>query len=382
MLYVNDEKYFTKNELEKRAKENGFTAMDPVEKFLWDCEIASLLQSFNDHIILKGGAAVQMHLPLNLQRASVDIDLVMDINEKEFEKVLDRIVENEVYSYDVYEPKNPNENIPLKTYFFKVPSVLYPDDGPIDIKIDAIFDSCKVPLSILTDVKTFAIDVKKIKTYKNTALIGDKLLTLGENTIGITDQSNYPKQLYDVYNLINIVEINEKIINEIISSIESVSNKEIKYRNYDGGIKDIINDVIICLKMHSEVDLSQYIGDMKKHLHGFQSMYLSSEQRNVKFYDWSKRFNQVRFLAEILLNLFEDEISATEAVKCYNKAINFHGKALSLEGQDIRNTIQHILNHADRLPYYKELRVKPIHRVFWEIATPEKIDAIIDECNL
>jgi hypothetical protein len=57
--------------LKKNAEKNQFTDLRPVEKFLWDCEITSLLQRKNRKIILKGGAEAQLHLPRKLQRASI-----------------------------------------------------------------------------------------------------------------------------------------------------------------------------------------------------------------------------------------------------------------------------------------------------------------------
>jgi len=128
LTYINNPKYFTNSEIKKNAEKNQFTDLRPVEKFLWDCEIASLLQRKNKKIILKGGTAAQLHLPLELQRASIDIDLVSPLSMNDFEHILDEVTQQENYTYSIYTPKNPEEHIPLKTYLFETPNLLE-DEG-------------------------------------------------------------------------------------------------------------------------------------------------------------------------------------------------------------------------------------------------------------
>lgn len=381
-MYLHDDKYFTKAELKQRAKDNGFTALDPIEKFLWDCEIASLLQSYDENIILKGGAAVQMHLPLNLQRASVDIDLIMNITQEQFETVLDSITHDEKYDYKIHRPKNPQENIPLKTYFIKTPSILESTRENNEIKIDALYEECNLPLCVLTDVETFALTLKKIKTYKKTTLIGDKLLTLGENSVGVIDQSSYPKQVYDVYNLLTSINLDKKALKEIIQTVDVLSEKEIKYREYKGTILSVLEDILICLNTHSQIDTSKYNGKMRGHIHGFQSLYLSSEQRKVRQYDWSIRFNHIRFLSEILLKYYRGDMSVSECVDVYNRATILQEQLKYLQGDAIKGTITRILKHCERVPYFKELKAKPILRVYWDVVTPDKLEALVKDLNL
>ena len=68
-------KYFTKDEILRRAKYYEYPNPLAVEIFLWDCELTAQLQVLCNKMVLKGGAAAQLHLPLEKQRGSVDVDL-------------------------------------------------------------------------------------------------------------------------------------------------------------------------------------------------------------------------------------------------------------------------------------------------------------------
>lgn len=380
MTYINNPKYFTKSELKKNAEKNQFTDLRPVEKFLWDCEIASLLQRKNEKIILKGGVAVQLYLPLELQRASIDIDLVSPLSETDFEHILDEVAKQGGYAYSVYTPKNPEENIPLKTYIFEIPNLLEDEGTPTSIKIDVLYDYDELPLETVRNVETFALEIDELTIYKKTTLIGDKILTLAENTVGVKDLSSYPKQIYDVYQLLINTAITEESLNEIIHSFILLSKKEKKYRKYDGEIKNILEDIINSLSTHSSMDTSKYDGDMKKHIESFQAYYLSSSQRKARLYDWSYRFNTIKYLVNIILEILNKKITTIEGVIKYNKALKIEKKLSQTRGDDLRKTITTLLGFADYLPYYKELRGKPVNRVFWEVVTINNVEIIEEKC--
>jgi ribosomal protein L37E len=63
MALIHDPEYFTESSLKIRAEKYGFSNLFPLEFFVWDMEIAAQIQGVSDTIILKGGAATQLHLP-------------------------------------------------------------------------------------------------------------------------------------------------------------------------------------------------------------------------------------------------------------------------------------------------------------------------------
>jgi len=240
-----------------------------------------------------------------------------------------------------------------------------------------LYDYDELPLETVRKVETFALEIEELTTYKKTTLIGDKMLTLAETTVGVKDLSSYPKQIYDVYQLLMNTAINEESLNEIIHSIILLSEKEKNYRKYDGKIKNILEDIIDSLSAHSYLDTSRYNRDMKKHIESFQTYYLSSTQRKAKLYDWSYRFNIVKYLTKIIFEIVNNKITSTEGVKKYNKALDIEKKLTQTRGDNLKKTITTLLSFSEHyLPYYKELRGKPVNRVFWEVVTISNVEKI------
>ena len=66
---VHDGEAFTRETLTTRMNEYGFKNMGRLELFLWDLEMFLQIQNIlGERIVLKGGAAVQFYLPMEVQR--------------------------------------------------------------------------------------------------------------------------------------------------------------------------------------------------------------------------------------------------------------------------------------------------------------------------
>jgi hypothetical protein len=87
---IHDSLYFTREEILRRAKEYEYPNPLAVEYFLWDCELAAQLQSVCDDLVLKGGAATQLHLPLERQRGSKDIDMVTALEIEDIAAIVEK----------------------------------------------------------------------------------------------------------------------------------------------------------------------------------------------------------------------------------------------------------------------------------------------------
>ncbi len=125
-----DRKAFLRDTLSERMQTYGFKNMGRLELFLWDLEIFLQIQDIlGDRVVLKGGAAVQFYLPMEAQRTSVDIDMIFcgsrDEIEKTLAKITEKLSENDVYfHFKPHKPKDPKTDLPLNTYFAKIPTVL------------------------------------------------------------------------------------------------------------------------------------------------------------------------------------------------------------------------------------------------------------------
>ena len=87
-----DEVAFQHETLETRMQNYGFKNMGRMELFLWDLELFLQMQDrLGDRVVLKGGAATQFYLPKEVQRTSVDIDMLFAGTESEIDEVLNQI---------------------------------------------------------------------------------------------------------------------------------------------------------------------------------------------------------------------------------------------------------------------------------------------------
>lgn len=93
-LLVHDATSFEKETILKRAEIFGFPNPLAVEMFAWDCEIATQFQVESNDVIVKGGMATQVQLPVEMQRGSIDIDLLASLTKDDIEKILAKLVKN------------------------------------------------------------------------------------------------------------------------------------------------------------------------------------------------------------------------------------------------------------------------------------------------
>jgi hypothetical protein len=77
---VHDSQFFSRDWVLTRSREHDFPNPLAVEMFLWDCEIAAQFQKADTRVILKGGTAAQLLLPVGQQRGSVDIDTTVRLH--------------------------------------------------------------------------------------------------------------------------------------------------------------------------------------------------------------------------------------------------------------------------------------------------------------
>jgi hypothetical protein len=380
MAFIHDEAYFSEKSIRERAKLYGFSDPLPVELFLWDCEIAAQLQNESEKFVLKGGAAAQLHLSVEMQRGSVDVDIVCPLTKQEIAEVLARIHERiPTMEFEEYKPKRPKKEISMVTYLARMPAVL-PSDGerPREIKIDFLLEDLTLPTQIVTNVETFAVKVKRLRCYSITSLIGDKLLTLAENTIGVADSTDIPKQIYDVSVLSEKHGPTPEQFSEIIDVIKMVAPLEAEYRELKTTIAEALADVEQSVDKYGVLDTAGANSEVKRNIANFQNFYVSASQRRP-LYEWCARALRIRFLSELLKATVEEEIAAEEAGNEYNLAIQTAQLLTTFSGEKVRALNKQLMNAADKeIPYFKNLKGKPLHRVFWQVVSRNNLNPIHD----
>jgi len=383
MKLIHDSLYFEKKEILRRAEAYEFPNPLAVELFLWDCEITSQLQKINDAIILKGGAAVQMHLPVEMQRGSIDVDVVANLSEGEVLKIISDLSQS-LGNADIrpYEPKDSEQKIPMKTFFVKLPTVLelYKRDD-FEIKIDFLIEDLDLPTIQLEKVPTFAIDVENITCFTRGVMIGDKLLTLAKESIGLKLFSDYPKQIYDVDKLISYKELSEKDVDHILKAIKVHTKLELEYRDIDATLSEVLIHIITTMDEYASVDTSIGEDYIRKDIDVFQQFYVKKNQRSPNS-KWSIKCLKIKFIVKLILMHINSELTIVDICDLFHRAVESSNKLRELKGESIIQTRTALINmREDEINYYKELRGKNIERVFWQVLTInniEKIESLIE----
>jgi len=378
MSLIHDAKYFTQEEILERARKYEFPNPLAVEIFLWDCEIAAQLQDKCADVALKGGTAAQLHLPLEKQRGSRDIDIATPLSKGDIAETVQRISQSLQgnVKFKLHKPKKPTPKLPLITYFAKVPSKTAPSRKELEIKIDILLESPILPTVVLNNVETFAVDVQRMKCFTVGTLIGDKLLTLAEESIGMTLKADYPKQIYDIDALLEVCEISKNTINDMVESVKTLTKLEASIRNMKITPTEALHDVIKTMDKYSLVDTSGGDESIKKNIDAFQQFFVNKNQKRP-FYGWSSKSLKIKFLATIISECIENKLSESHAAKVITRSKNIAAKLNQISGKDVIEVRKKLLNLAQtKIPYFKEMKGKTLDRVFWQIIKSENLQDI------
>ena len=288
---IHDRKCFERDTLAERLGQFKFNSLARMELFLWDLEIFLQIQALlKDKIVLKGGAAAQFYLPIEYQRTSVDIDMICAVGIEEAEKALAAIERKfsgmgELFKARPHKPKDPKANLPMMTYYMDVPSVCTEKElfgkkitGTQEIKIEFHFTDEPLSIQQISSPRIFALETQQ--TYQLLPLddlIGDKLTTLGPNTIGIpVDRADEQiKQIYDISWLLNFNWGNIDLP-RVGKSFLARAKSEAHQRALTADMLEIFSDMMTQMKQLSVMDLENDTSLLKR-INDFQSLYVRKE---------------------------------------------------------------------------------------------------------
>ncbi|MHA1456216.1 MAG: nucleotidyl transferase AbiEii/AbiGii toxin family protein, partial [Promethearchaeota archaeon] len=180
--FLGDKLFFEKDFILKKIEERRGLVQDLYERALNGLEYLSQLRDMGLDPIFKGGSAVQLLIPESLQRLSIDIDLAIDSSEQELSSILEQI--HNKFNKKVYNFERVGTDLPpyLVLYNLYIPSWF--SDTPSKIELDFLLHMPNYKTQ-QTPIKTFLYESDyKVQTPTINTLLGDKLTTLGPNTIG------------------------------------------------------------------------------------------------------------------------------------------------------------------------------------------------------
>lgn len=393
------EEAFQRETFQKRMEEFGFKNMARMELFLWDLELFLHIQKIlGDKIILKGGAATQFYLPRDAQRTSVDIDMLFFGTEEEIKKTLRKIeeylgTEDELFYFHKHSPKNPKTNLPLHTYYTKVPSVLSNAERNMDresipyqeLKIEFILQPEKWEYERRTGENIFAVNSSwNYQILPLNYLFADKLTTLGCNTIGVQNErlDEQVKQFYDIMMLSRncISEMQCSVVKEkYLKRAEQEWNTRkitlgstLEGRDYEP--KYIVEDVEKQLLRYQQADSGED-AELKKFINDFHSLYLN---RKVQYDPKTVACGAslVRLMYELMISgMGWDKVKQALEIE---KKLGMEHLSGPEKGQKIRKLRNQFIQEfgKDSVIPASTLKGKDLKRVFWAVVNIDNLNKI------
>lgn len=393
------EEAFQRETFQKRMEEFGFKNMARMELFLWDLELFLHIQKIlGDKIILKGGAATQFYLPRDAQRTSVDIDMLFFGTEEEIKETLRKIeeylgTEDELFYFHKHSPKNPKTNLPLHTYYTKVPSVLSNAERNMDresipyqeLKIEFILQPEKWEYERRTGENIFAVNSSwNYQILPLNYLFADKLTTLGCNTIGVQNErlDEQVKQFYDIMMLSRncISEMQCSVVKEkYLKRAEQEWNTRkitlgstLEGRDYEP--KYIVKDVEKQLLRYQQADSGED-AELKKFINDFHSLYLN---RKVQYDPKTVACGAslVRLMYELMISgMGWDKVKQALEIE---KKLGMEHLSGPEKGQKIRKLRNQFIQEfgKDSVIPASTLKGKDLKRVFWAVVNIDNLNKI------
>ena len=392
------EEAFQRETFQKRMEEFGFKNMARMELFLWDLELLHIQKILGDKIILKGGAATQFYLPRDAQRTSVDIDMLFFGTEEEIKKTLRKIeeylgTEDELFYFHKHSPKNPKTNLPLHTYYTKVPSVLSNAERNMEresipyqeLKIEFILQPEKWEYERRTGENIFAVNSSwNYQILPLNYLFADKLTTLGCNTIGVQNErlDEQVKQFYDIMMLSRncISEMQCSVVKEkYLKRAEQEWNTRkitlgstLEGRDYEP--KYIVKDVEKQLLRYQQADSGED-AELKKFINDFHSLYLN---RKVQYDPKTVACGAslVRLMYELMISgMGWDKVKQALEIE---KKLGMEHLSGPEKGQKIRKLRNQFIQEfgKDSVIPASTLKGKDLKRVFWAVVNIDNLNKI------
>jgi len=358
--------YFEEKEVADRAEKYGFPQPWLVEILVWDFEILRQLLLISDSFVLKGGAAAQMHLPPDQQRASIDIDLITSLKPKEIGEIFDKLAKLAfVKSVKRHEPKKAKHTLPMVTYLVDLPSATKKEG--IQLKVDILFEEIgSYRVIVIEDKELFAL-----RTGKGTpcitigSLTADKLLTLASKSIGISEgrESELPKHIYDLNRLLDLIK--SKDFEDLLFSFGRIAQAEMKFRGLSHDLNDVINHIDETLDEFSKANIEG--NRAKKLINDFQSAYVSKDAQ-ASLQVWTINCLRLRYLLKIIREVMINKKGDEESFKRFTECEAELAALAKKSAKDRKELRESWLSKAkDKIPYWKQLKGLSEERLFLEL---------------
>lgn len=375
---------FSADRLAKQAHEFGYAQSNTLEALIWDYELyAQLQQRASESCRLKGGAAVELYVPAERQRASIDVDVLTTLPPREMQQLLEDIsnaygAEGPYLQFEPFIPDEPAAIEGLYSYTTLAPSSLGQKwqlaDGTVVearmIKLD-IHETSILPDGESRDGVAVGIQLGyQPLCVRRGYLIAEKLLTQARGTVGVPDDryQDLPKHLYDLDSLL--------LSPEVVDSLEEASHwlpmligEQGKQWQGGAGVERVLDDLETSLRNLAIIDYSDERGQYETAVRRLETLYLPEGAR-MRLHLWATMASRALAIVKMLrLAIGSDE----NIIRTLYPEANLLARKIRLHTQPSKLT--RILR--DKLPEtlhrIRQLRGSPPERLFWFLVTLENL---------
>lgn len=375
---------FSEGLLTRQAQKFGYAQANTLEALIWDYELYGQLQlRVPEHCRLKGGAAVQLYVPDERQRASVDIDVLTSLSHGEMQQMLEDIsndysAKDPYLRFAPYIPDEPAAIEGLASYTTLAPSSLGQkwrfDDGTLVearmIKVD-VHETPSLPHGESREGVVVGIPLGYQPLCASRGyLIAEKLLTQARGTVGVPDDryQDLPKHLYDLDSLMLSVEVVEDL-EDASSWLPMLIGEQGKQWKGDDAIERVLDDLETSLLNLAVIDYSDERQRYSSAVKRLETLYLSGGSR-MKLHQWATMAARalaivrmfklvVRGKEKTIKNLYPQAICLAEEIKSRTEAFK------------LTRALYELL--PDTLRHMRQIRGSPPERLFWILVNLENI---------
>lgn len=376
---------FSGDVITRRSAEHGFAQPNTLEALLWDYEIYAQLQArVKGAARLKGGAATQLYVSPDRQRASVDIDVLTSLPKDAIEAQLGEIgrtleADGHYFVFEPYVPLNPSKTPGLHSHTVLVPSALgqmwqLQDGREIEgrmIKID-FHEVAGLPPEHSRAAVVAGINLQfEALCVSCGYLIAEKLLTQARNTVGVPESryQDLPKHLYDLDGLTSVATADLSLTEAARWLPEAIEQQGSEWRGR-AQLTRVLDDLEASLAGFAVID---YIADRDRFgraVQRLETLYLPAVCR-WRLHQWATKAARVlalvRVMRRAILNGVELQPDLFRAFEALAARTRTH-----VEPAGIAQALYSRL--PPDLRRIRQLKGSPPERLFWMHAEQANLD--------
>ncbi len=380
---------FSADRLAKNAQDLGYAQAETLEALIWDYELYAQLQKRISGLCrLKGGAAVQLYVPIERQRASVDVDILTTIPQPEMQLLLEEVSRNydaepPYLQFEPFVPDEPAAIEALHSYTTLAPTSLGQkwqlEDGTIVearmIKLDVHETRNLPPGEKRADIVAgISLGYQPICVQRG-YLIAEKFLTQARGTVGVPDDryQDLPKHLYDLDSLLLALDGIETL-QGAARWLPTLIGEQGRQWKGDAGVESVMEDLETSLLNIAIIDYSderQRYGNAIKRL---ETLYLPSGAR-MHLHRWATMAARALAIARLLRLILQGKENITQELHAQAKRL-----ANEINRYPKPSQLAKIL--YERLPasirQTRQLRGSPPERLFWLLIDWKNLNELED----